>query len=48
MTDIIKLVNESEVELKDEFKKVDDICFYYSEKVLKAFKKKVVCKKQNS
>ena len=39
MIDTLKLVNESELELKDEFKKVDEICLYYSEKVLKAFNK---------
>ena len=37
MIDIVRLVNESELELKDEFKKVEDTCLYYSEKVLKAF-----------
>ena len=39
MMDVIKLVNEAELELKDEFKKVDELSFYYSEKVLKAFNK---------
>lgn len=39
MIDVIKLVNEAELELKDEFKKVDELSFYYSEKVLKAFNK---------
>ncbi len=38
MSDTLKLVNEAELELKDEFKKVDEICLYYSEKVLNAFK----------
>ena len=37
MSDTLKLVNEAELELKEEFKKVDDLCLFYSEKVLKAF-----------
>ena len=38
MSDTLKLVNEAELELKDEFKKVDEVCLFYSEKVLNAFK----------
>lgn len=34
---VIELVNKAEFELKDEFKKIDDLCLYNSEKVLKAF-----------
>ena len=37
--DTIKLVKESEEELKDIFKRIDEICDYNSIKVLKAFKK---------
>ncbi len=38
MSDTLKLVNEAELELKEEFKKVDEVCLFYSEKVLNAFK----------
>ena len=38
MSYTLKLVNEAELELKDEFKKVDEVCLFYSEKVLNAFK----------
>ena len=36
--EIAKLVEECELELKEEFKKVDDICFYNSNKVINAFR----------
>lgn len=39
MNNIIELVNKSEKELENEFKKIDDICFYNSKKVLNAFQK---------
>lgn len=35
---VIDLVNKAESELKEEFNKIDELCFYNSEKVLKAFK----------
>lgn len=35
---VIDLVNKTESELKEEFNKIDELCFYNSEKVLKAFK----------
>lgn len=35
--DTLKLVLEAELELKDEFKKIDDLCFRNSKKVLDAF-----------
>lgn len=38
MIDIETIVNNEELLLTDEFKKIDDICFYNSNKVLKAFK----------
>lgn len=38
MIDIESIVNNEELLLTDEFKKIDDICFYNSNKVLKAFK----------
>ncbi len=34
---VYDLVNESENELKDNFKKIDELCFYNSTKVLQAF-----------
>ena len=37
--DALKLVLEAELELKDEFKKIDDLCFRNSKKVLDAFHK---------
>lgn len=37
--DATKLVLEAELELKDEFKKIDDLCFRNSKKVLDAFHK---------
>ena len=37
--DVLKLVNESEIELKEEFAKLDDLCFKNSKKVLDAFHK---------
>lgn len=39
MIDYETIVNREESLLKDEFEKLDDICFYNSNKVLKAFKK---------
>ena len=36
---IEKLINEAEENLKDEFKKIDDLEYYFSNKVLDAFKK---------
>ena len=38
MIDIETIVNREEYLLKDEFSKIDDICFYNSSKVLRAFK----------
>ena len=35
---VIELVNKAELELKEEFSKIDELCFFNSEKVLKAFK----------
>ena len=34
---VVELVEKAELELKDEFKKIDELCLYNSEKVLKAF-----------
>ena len=34
---MVKYIDECEDKLKDEFKKIDDICFYNSKKVLEAF-----------
>ena len=39
MIDYETIVNREEYLLRDEFEKLDDICFYNSNKVLKAFKK---------
>ena len=39
MIDYETIVNREESLLRDEFEKLDDICFYNSNKVLKAFKK---------
>ena len=39
MIDYETIVNREESLLRDEFDKLDDICFYNSNKVLKAFKK---------
>lgn len=36
--DIVSLVNECEKELQDQFKKIDDICMYHSNKVLESFR----------
>ena len=38
MNKVIDLVNKAELELKDEFSKIDELCFYNSEKVLNAFR----------
>ena len=38
MNKVIDLVNKAELELKDEYEKIDELCFYNSEKVLNAFR----------
>ena len=35
---ILELVNKNELELKDIFKEIDDLCFYNSKKILDAFR----------
>lgn len=34
---LLKIANESDVALKDIYKKIDDVCFYNSNRILSAF-----------
>ena len=34
---LLKIANESDVVLKDIYEKIDDVCFYNSNRVLSAF-----------
>lgn len=42
MNNILELINKSEIEIKDELKKIDDIVLFNSSKVLEAFQKENV------